>query len=268
MNTISPFPNYAGAKVLLGLSGGINSMAVLVHLSFMHESKKPEELHLFYAHLAEHSPDTLEFVRAGVEFAKTKFKKVIYKETQDSVLDFFERSNMIPHPSISPCTKYLKMIPISKYMAENGITHNAVGYVQTEKRRMNNMARKSDAGSSLDTGITQKGIKIQFPIAQYDDEWCLRICKMGIGWYPAIYDILDENGKRVFKHNNCMPCKNMDIGQLKAVEKHYPEYFAKGRETEVKIGRHWGLNADTYYTQFGRPEYEAGVGAPCEQCQF
>lgn len=43
-------------NILIGLSGGINSAAVLL---WLYESGvKPKSLHLFYAHFTEHSPDT------------------------------------------------------------------------------------------------------------------------------------------------------------------------------------------------------------------
>ena len=42
-------------KVLIGLSGGINSMAVLCQL--VESGVKPKELHLFYCHFEEHSPE-------------------------------------------------------------------------------------------------------------------------------------------------------------------------------------------------------------------
>ena len=56
--------DYRSVKVMIGLSGGINSMAVLVWLA--QYELRPKELHLFYAHFEEHSPGTLEFVLAGV----------------------------------------------------------------------------------------------------------------------------------------------------------------------------------------------------------
>lgn len=70
---------YCGEKVLIGLSGGINSMAVLCDLA--KSGVQPGELHLFYAHFEEHSPDTLDFVKAGFQFAKKHFNNVKTKIT-------------------------------------------------------------------------------------------------------------------------------------------------------------------------------------------
>lgn len=258
-----PYPDYSGQKVLLGASGGINSMAALCWLANMPEALKPAELHLFYAHLEEHSPDTRPFVLAGVAYAKKHFAAVVFAETAHSVLEFFEGKKMIPHPTIAPCTKLLKIAPMFTYMAENGITANAVGYVNDEVRRVKNMAEKT--GSSLHD-VKSKGISVSFPIAAFDNEWCFDIVKREIGWYPAIYDIRNSKGERVFKHNNCLPCKNMTHAQLKDVDTYYPEYMQRAKATSAVIGRHWGRNADEYYTTFGRADYEVLNGQPCAVC--
>lgn len=254
--------DYSNEKVLLGLSGGINSMAVLVWLASAPEELKPYELHLIYHHFEEHSPDTLDFVLAGVEYAEKHFKKVIYFQTQNSILEYFEKSKMIPHPSISPCTRVLKIEPMFEYMAKNEITVNVVGYVREELRRVRNMAAKTN---STVTDVRDKGVSIQFPIANFSDDWCFAVVKKALGWYPAIYDIRDERGNRVFPHNNCLPCKNMDVEDLRNIKRHFPEYFEKAHELTEKLNRQWGRNADAYYTEFGRPDYDKKV---CETCAF
>jgi len=90
--TIAEMPqkDYSNQKVMIGLSGGINSMSILCWLSEYPEHLKPMELHLFYAHFEEHSPDTLEFVLAGVEFAEKHFETVFFKQTNNSILQSFE----------------------------------------------------------------------------------------------------------------------------------------------------------------------------------
>lgn len=50
--------DFKGEKIMIGLSGGINSMAVLCWLGELPEANRPDELHLFYADFKEHSPDT------------------------------------------------------------------------------------------------------------------------------------------------------------------------------------------------------------------
>lgn len=60
----------------------------------------------------------------------------------------------------------------------------------------------------------------------------------------SIYDIF-ENGKRVFTHNNCLPCKNMTTKQMQKVELYYPTYFDKANKLSCEIGKHWGREADT-----------------------
>jgi len=45
-------------RVMIGLSGGINSMAVLCWL--IEQEDKPKDIWLFYAHFEEHSPN--EFI--------------------------------------------------------------------------------------------------------------------------------------------------------------------------------------------------------------
>lgn len=133
----------------------------------------------------------------------------------------------------------------------------------------------------------------QFPILQEDNEWCFGVVKEAIGFYPAIYDIKwsdagfiqfvkdnlyrfdDETqrlfkkkfgkDKRVFTHNNCLPCKNMEMSDLLAVEYFYPGYLQKAIELSEDLKKYWGRSADEFYTTFGRPDLGYGK-QPCEVC--
>jgi len=139
---------------------------------------------------------------------------------------------------IAPCTRLLKIEPMLVYMVENKISIDLVGYVRTEARRVKNMAAKSGGGyenNSVQIGEIEK----HFPIISHDDAWCFKIVKRLIGWYPKIYDIM-ENGKRVFKHNNCLPCKNMNDNDFARVKKYFPEYAVKADLTAEKINGYWG----------------------------
>ena len=246
--------DYRNVKVMIGLSGGINSMAVLVWLA--NYELKPKELHLFYAHFEEHSPGTLEFVLAGVEYAKRNFDTVIYKQTNNSVLDYFKEQKMIPHPTAAPCTRFLKIEPMVTYAFENGITVDLVGYVRTEKRRVKNMQSK---------GADNLFMSKQFPILQQDNEWCFDVVKKEIGFYPAIYDIRNAKGKRVFTHNNCLPCKNMQIDDFEEVKEFFPDYWQKAMELSNELQKYWGRSENEFYTTFGRPDLGLEK-QPCEVC--
>ena len=246
--------DYRNVKVMIGLSGGINSMAVLVWLA--NYELKPKELHLFYAHFEEHSPGTLEFVLAGVEYAKRNFETVIYKQTNNSVLDYFKEQKMIPHPTAAPCTRFLKIEPMVTYAFENGITVDLVGYVRTEKRRVKNMQSK---------GADNLFMSKQFPILQQDNEWCFDVVKKEIGFYPAIYDIRNAKGKRVFTHNNCLPCKNMQIDDFEEVKEFFPDYWQKAMDLSTELQKYWGRSENEFYTTFGRPDLGLEK-QPCEVC--
>jgi 3'-phosphoadenosine 5'-phosphosulfate sulfotransferase (PAPS reductase)/FAD synthetase len=246
--------DYRNVKVMIGLSGGINSMAVLVWLA--NYELKPKELHLFYAHFGEHSPGTLEFVLAGVEYAKRNFETVIYKQTNNSVLDYFKEQKMIPHPTAAPCTRFLKIEPMVTYAFENGITVDLVGYVRTEKRRVKNMQSK---------GADNLFMSKQFPILQQDNEWCFDVVKKEIGFYPAIYDIRNAKGKRVFTHNNCLPCKNMQIDDFEEVKEFFPDYWQKAMDLSTELQKYWGRSENEFYTTFGRPDLGLEK-QPCEVC--
>lgn len=257
------FRDYSKDEVLLGLSGGINSMAVLCWLSLAPKSFAPKVLHLYYSHLVEHSPDTFQFVASGVRFARLAFPSVKFRMHRASALRYFDQQKIIPLPMISPCTKALKLNQMFKYMAENNITENVVGYVKGEAvRRAGRMAERT--GSKL-TDVIVNGVNVKFPISSQLNEWCFEIVKQHIGWYPAIYEIRDAHGKRLFKHNNCLPCKNMDVPDLKLVGEHYPEYMSKALQLSEKLKRHWGRDANKFYTEFGREEWEAN---DCENCTF
>ncbi len=250
------YVDFINEKVLIGLSGGINSMALLC--DFKKSGVMPSELHLFYAHFNEHSPDTFNFVADGIRYARRHFKNVKVKVIRNSILRFFSEQNMIPHPSVSPCSKRLKIDPINIYAFENEIRHDLVGYVRHElKRRSGGQKKKMQADLF--------SLKKHYPIGEFTDDWCFEIVKQEIGWYPAIYDILDENGKRVFKHNNCLPCKNMYPHEYEAVKIHFPSYYSKALQLGVDLRRHWGRTPDDFYFTFGR---DLGQESTCGNCIF
>lgn len=274
--------DYRNVKVMIGTSAGINSAGVLCWLA--NYEFKPKELFMFYAHFKEHSPGSLEFVLAQVEYAKKHFEKVVYKQTDNSVLDYFRQQKMIPHPTAAPCTRFLKIEPMVTYAFENGITVDLVGYVRNEKRRVKNMQSK---------GADNLFMSKQFPILQQDNEWCFDVVKKEIGFYPAIYDLrwndegfvafvkknlhrFDEatqqsllrkcgTNKRVFAHNNCLPCKNMRLDDLLAVEYFYPEYFNEAMQLSADLKKYWGRSEDDFYFSFGRPDLGL-ERQPCEVC--
>ncbi len=224
--------NFKQKKVMIGLSGGINSMALLCWLGELPTDHHPCELHLFYADFKEHSPDTLKFVLDGWSWAESRFEKVFYKQTSNSVMDFFEDYNFIPHPTNSKCSHELKILPMLKYCYEHQIDIDLVGYVSKEKARLKKVQSKRN-----DDLFFRK----EYPIMSQNDDWCFEIVKKHIGWYPAIYDIT-ENGKRVFSHNNCLPCKNMTSKQFSNVAKYYPSFFERAIEVEQNTGSYFGRN--------------------------
>ena len=187
---------------------------------------------------------------------KKHFKKVIYTQTNNSVLDFFKDQKMIPHPTSAPCTRILKIEPMITYAFENGITVDLVGYVRNEKRRIKNMESK---------GANNLFMSKEFPIFDQDNEWCFGVCKKEIGFYPAIYDIRNKKGKRIFKHNNCLPCKNMQMKDFEQVKEFYPEYWQRAMELSAYLNKYWGRSEDDFYTSFGRPDLGLEK-QPCEVC--
>jgi hypothetical protein len=243
-------------KTMIGLSGGINFMAVLCQL--IEQEDRPKEIWLYYAHFDEHSPDTFDFVLDGILYAQKHFEQVHWKITYNSVLKYFERSKMIPHPASSPCTKVLKIEPMSAWAFENGINVDLVGYVKHELNRRGGKQQKA---------ITRElfPLEKEYPVGNFTDEWCIEMCDKHIGWHPAIYDIVDEFGKRKFKHNNCLPCKNMTIDNMKAVQEHYPDHHAKAMELSDKLQKYWGRDEVTFYAEFGR---DLGQSSTCEACKF
>lgn len=243
--------DFRGRRVMIGLSGGINSMALLCWLSKY--EYKPEDIWLFYAHFEEHSPDTLKFVEAGIAYAKKHFRLVGEKITYNSVLRFFDEQKMIPHPMLAPCTRLLKILPAKEFATTHNIEIDLVGYVESEKRRAN----KSKSDLFLEK---------QFPILDKSNEWCFEIVQKEIGWYPEIYDIKNENGKRLFTHNNCLPCKNMNTKDFARVREYFPAYWSKAMDLSDKLKRHWGRKEAEFYTEFGRDN--TGNEQPCELCRL
>lgn len=268
-----------GEKTLVGLSGGINSMAVLCQLK--ENGVQPSELHLFYVHFKEHSPDTFKFVADGVRFARKHFNKVIFHLERQSILEWFEKNKMIPHPMSSPCSRILKIERIALYAMEHDIKIDLVGYVKKEIKRRVNAAQKHDTGE-LDK---------QYPIGEFDDEWCFKIVERNIGWFPQLYSYKWSNPDlaiwvqmnhhfwpieiykyikkrigsdvRIFKHNNCLPCKNMYPWELVIIEFFYPEYFREAMLLSDRLKKYFGRDKDLFYATFGR---ELGQESTCGTC--
>lgn len=163
---------YEDEKILIGLSGGINSMAVLCWL--IESGIKPKELHLFYAHFIEHSPDTFQFVADGIRYARKYFDNVRVRITRNSIIKYFEEQNIIPHPANSPCSKNLKIIPIKKYAFENGIKYDLVGYVRHEIKRRSERQQKSIQQDLF-------SLEKEYPIGEFTDEWCFNMVDKHIG---------------------------------------------------------------------------------------
>jgi hypothetical protein len=250
------YGQYGDDRVLIGLSGGINSMAVLCDL--IESGVKPKELHLYYAHFAEHSPDTFQFVADGIRYAKKHFDNVQVKITSNSIIKYFKEQNLIPHPINSPCSKNLKIIPISIYAFENGIKYDLVGYVKHELKRR---AGKQQKVMQKDMFSLEK----HYPIGEFSDEWCFGIVDRHIGWHPKIYDILDKDGNRIFKHNNCLPCKNMYPEDFEAVKIYYPEYYEQAMKLSIELKKYWGRSENDFYFTFGR---ELGQETTCTDCRW
>lgn len=271
-------------KVLIGLSGGINSAAVVCWL--IENGIQPKEVHLFYAHFTQHSPDTFRFVVDIIRYARKHLKNVYVKITKNDIINFFESENIIPHPANSPCSKRLKIDAINTYAFDNGLTHDLVGYVKHEFKRRTGRQQKT-------MERTLFSLEKEYPIGGFTDEWCFEITKRHIGWYPKIYDqkwndpgfvnwvkenlyrwpeeiqsdLLSRIGtdERVFKHNNCLPCKNMYTHEIICVEYFYPEYHKQAMGLSVRLQKYWGRNQNEFYTTFGR---DLGQESTCETCKW
>lgn len=223
--------DYSGLKVMLPLSGGINSAALLCWLGEeISNDKKPLELHLYYSHFTEHSPDTHQFVIDLILYANKKFRQVNSKITWNSVNAYFRKMNFIPHPMLSPCSKDLKVLPAQSYFLANELDVELIGYVQTDIKRFRNLSARNQLAS--------------FPILEWSKQDCLDYVEKIIGWYPAIYDLKDEHGKDLFSHNNCIPCKNMHPRQLALVGKHFPQHAKEAEKTATMVGGYWGRDGD------------------------
>lgn len=265
--------------ILVGLSGGINSAAVLCHLK--ESGIQPRELHLFYVHFKEHSPDTYHFVADCVRFARKHFKKVYFRMERQSILEWFEKNKMIPHPANSPCSRILKIERIALYAMEHDIKIDLVGYVKKEVKR------RAESAAKYNTGELDK----QYPIGGFDDDWCFDIVERNIGWFPKLYSHKWNNpdfaiwvtmnkhywppeiakyitkriglDKRIFMHNNCLPCKNMYPWELVVIEFFYPEYFREAMLLSDRLKKYFGRDKDLFYATFGR---ELGQESTCGNC--
>jgi hypothetical protein len=236
--------DFSADRVRIGTSGGINSAALICYLATEHPfHKRPKWLGLYYAHLREHSPGTFRFVVACLRYARKRFETVEFGLHRASVVDFFEENNFIPHPTLSPCTEHLKIEPMEAWDERHGVTIDLIGFVRHEYSRRGESHIKTAADI------------VRFPIAHLTEDDCFRIVDKEIGWHPAIYDIRDPKGKRVFTHNNCLPCKNMTKKQLQSVKEHFPKKYTRAQAMACRIGNYWGRKGEQ-------------SGDPCSLCQF
>jgi len=258
--------NYSDKNVMIGLSGGINSAAALIYLAELVEDK-PSNLFLYYSHLEEHSTDTKKFVLELVEYAKGKFENVVFEYSDNSILTFFENEfKGIPQPKITPCTRVLKINLMLDFMSRHKIDIDIVGYVRHEWTRIKRQ-------------IDRKVEKKEYLIRHLSDEDCFSIVLKYFGWFPEIYSLkwtddrirkaiienghlLNENQRaiiadysskgfnwrrnsyRVFKHNNCLPCKNMHQWELFLVRIFFPSYMKKADDLATKLGSYWGRSVE------------------------
>lgn len=236
--------DFSGDRVRIGLSGGINSAALLCYLATEHPAhKRPSWLGLYYSHLREHSPGTFRFVKHCVRYARRMFPEIAFGMHRCSVVDFFEAKNFIPHPVLSPCTEQLKIEPMMRWDERHGVMIDLIGFVRHE------MSRRGEKHLGSDADL------VRFPIAHLTEEQCFEIVDREIGWHPPIYDIRDEKGRRAFTHNNCLPCKNMTRKQLASVAEHYPDHYQRAMRMACRIGNYWGRKKDQ-------------PADPCSVCSF
>jgi hypothetical protein len=139
----------------------------------------------------------------------------------------------------SPCSKWLKIIPMQTYAFKNQIKYDLIGYVKHELKRRGERQQSKIQPTFFDAIKT-------YPIGQYTDEWCFEIVDKWIGWHPRIYDILDKKGKRIFKHNNCLPCKNMTNDDIQSVKEYYPEYYFQAIQLSKELKKYWVRSDDDF----------------------
>ncbi|CAH1002628.1 hypothetical protein LEM8419_03500 [Neolewinella maritima] len=269
-------PNYKGKAIMIGLSGGINSAAVLAYLSKFIEYQ-PDKLYLYHANFIEHSPDTLAFVDACVDYARRKFPDVHYEQDDISLLAHFEEQKIIYSPKFSGCTRMLKIAPMVEFMRRHDIAIDLVGYVRGEYARIQRQ---------IERGVENK----EYLISHLTNEDCFSLVADEIGWYPDIYhlkwndprilpyvaqyraDLSDQQASiieryarrgygydgstRVFKHNNCLPCKNMHQWELFMLRIFYPGYYERAMQLAERMGGYWGR----------KDESTAGESSTCTVC--
>jgi 3'-phosphoadenosine 5'-phosphosulfate sulfotransferase (PAPS reductase)/FAD synthetase len=177
----------------------------------------------------------MDFVLDGVKYAYNKFNnekyRIFVKITHQSMREFCLDNKMIPHPTNSACSRLMKREPMYNYFTENNLDVDLVGYVREEAQKRVLRARSYNNDQSKNKS---------YPITTLTDKDCEFICEREIGWIPEIYKIKNNEGKRIFKHNNCLPCKNMHDKEMKEVKKHYPGYYENALSLAKEMGQHWG----------------------------
>jgi len=203
-------------KHIVLYSGGANS----AYTAYLVNKKYHDDTILLHTPTYSEHPDADRFRK---QFAEYLNLPITVQDDGRDVWKLIDDHHCLPSERIPFCSDELKSKQAAKfYQTLNDKFIVYLGYDGTEWRR----AQRTTARLAV------KGIESAFPLIEMNiSSRLVKDCIM----MPPIAICLPEP-YLYLKHNNCLPCFKGGKPHFYQVWKHYPEYFQKAVDKEIKIG--------------------------------
>jgi 3'-phosphoadenosine 5'-phosphosulfate sulfotransferase (PAPS reductase)/FAD synthetase len=231
---------------VVSFSGGRTS-GFMLHQILQANGGIPDGSHVCFANTGKEHEATLQFVQ---EIADTWQVKIAWIERKFDTERGFDVTNFqtaarngepfaglidkkmfLPNPVMRFCTSELKVVPIAKYVKEQGVTDATmlVGLRADEPRRVHRVQ-----------GDVRQGFDYDCPIARAGHT----LTDVRAFWNAQPFDLRLPNDDRAF--GNCDLCFLKGKGVIERVLRHEPERATWWADQEAKVGARFRKDQPTY----------------------
>jgi hypothetical protein len=201
-------------KHIVLYSGGANS----AYVAWLVNQKHHKNTILLHTPTYAEHPDADRFRKQFADFLKLP---ITIAENGKSLWEDIEYNKCLPSQMIPFCSKDLKQEPAKKfYKTIKGKFKIYLGYGVDEWRRIQKQKVRLEA----------ENIESEYPLfdLQITDEQVKNTIRQ-------LWGICLPEPYLYLKHNNCLPCFKGGKQHFYQVWKHYPEYFEKAIQAEIKL---------------------------------
>lgn len=231
---------------VVSFSGGRTS-GFMLHQILQANGGIPDGSYVCFANTGKEHEATLQFVQ---EIADTWQVKIAWIERRFDTERGFDVTNFqtaarngepfaglidkkmfLPNPVMRFCTSELKVVPIAKYVKEQGVTDATmlVGLRADEPRRVHRVQ-----------GDVRQGFDYDCPIARAGHT----LTDVRAFWNAQPFDLRLPNDDRAF--GNCDLCFLKGKGVIERVLRHEPERATWWADQEAKVGARFRKDQPTY----------------------